>query len=200
MHHAATARDEHTALPAQSIGLHTTRSTGQIRADWPEGGNNPHPRAVELADAMRETAASAGGATVADLLAKGFTMAEITEHEPEARKLADEAIMRQVWPAGDRVPEIIQKALDAVASRMPMTAGLDPDEAQLAKMRGAWGWFCTARAAFKLDPWVSQSERCVHRLDSFMLNLPVLPRERNRIIYALAAEQKAVMSRSAANG
>lgn len=197
MQHVQSTRGEHTALPRASIG-NAGRNSAQARAVWPEAHDAPHPRAIAMADAMRETAASAGGATVADLIGRGFTMAEITEHEPAARRMADAAIVREVTPPGDRVPDIIQKAIDSIASRMPMTSGLEPDDARLAKMTKAWGVFCAGRAAFKLDPWVSQSERCVHMLNSFLYNLPLLPREVSRITYALAAEQKIAMSRRAA--
>lgn len=198
MHHASPSRGEHTSLlPPASLGLRTTRSTNEIRADWPEGANNPHPRAIEMADAMRETASSAGGVTTGDLVGRGFTMAEITEHEPEARKIADAIIVRQVKPWGDRVPDIIQKAIDSIASRMPVASNNQPDEPEHKALRAAWDRFCTARAAFKLDPWISQSERCVHLMSNFLTLTPLLVKERNRVIYALAADQKATLHRRA---
>lgn len=148
--------------------------------------DDPHPRAVEMAEKMREAAGAFGHATWGDLVAAGFSSDEIVEHETLARTLAGAGFVRQVTPAGDRVPDFLQKAIAATVHVMPLTAGATPT----AERAGAWEAFCRARAAWKLDPWTSQGERCLAHLDRFLRFFPLLDRERNRIVSGLAASQK----------
>jgi hypothetical protein len=145
------------------------------------------PRAVEMADRMREAAGAYGSATYADLIAAGFTSDEIVAHEQVARVLATTLFVRNDRPAGDRVQDIIVKAIAAAAHVMPRCSGHTPDD----DAADAWGLFCAARAAWKLDPWVSQQERCINLLQRFLSHLPLLPREINRVTFALAAHMKA---------
>lgn len=168
----------------------TSYPSPQTRIDWPEPYETPHPRAIEMAETMREEAGAFGSCTYAGLKAAGYSEAEIIEHEPAARQLVEAAFVRQVEPAADRVADIIQKALAAAAHQMPMTADIKgvremPDDAVTK-----WRRYCAARAAFKLDPWTSQGERCLHRLNDYLKFLPLLPREVQRIIFAVAAAQK----------
>lgn len=163
------------------------RPSLQPRFDYPEFGEAPHPRAVEMADRMREERGAFGSCSFAGLVQAGFSTAEIIEHEPAARALAEAAFVRQIAPAGDRVPDIIEKAIASAAHRVPRLAGVEPPD----DAADAWGRYCTARAAWKLDPWVSQQERCLTLLNAFLQKLgPLLPREINRITYALAASMK----------
>jgi len=164
------------------------RASGQVRSDHPVGEQKLHHRAVELADMLRELAGVEGGATEAELRSRGFTMAEIVEHLPVATLMVSESWVRRVDPPGDRVPDIITKALAAASHNMPKTAGLDAEAEELAQE--PWRAYCLARAAWKLDPWVSQGERCLNLLTAFLNRLPLLPRETNRVLYAIAAAQK----------
>ncbi len=117
------------------------------------GAEAPHHRAVEMAEKMAEATGAYGGAFYADLVAAGFSQAEIVEHEATARALCAAGFVRDVRPAGDRVPDIIEKALASAAHRMPRTAGLSAEDADAAEAH--WKLYCRARAAFKLDPWLS---------------------------------------------
>ncbi len=169
------------------------RASAQSRAIDPFAAEPPHPRAAEMADRMREAAGTFGGVTYADLIAAGFTSAEIIEHEAVARALFGATFVRQVAPLGDRVPDFVAKAIAAAAHRMPCTAGEMPTN----RRQAAWDLYCRARAAWKLDPWLSQSERCLALLDAFLRLFPLLDRERNRIVAELAKSQKAdAMNRS----
>lgn len=159
------------------------------------GAEAPHHRAVEMAEKMAEATGAYGGAFYADLVAAGFSQAEIVEHEATARALCAAGFVRDVRPAGDRVPDIIEKALASAVHRMPRTAALEFDDAQAAETH--WRRYCQARAAFKLDPWLSQGERCLASLKSFLGYLPLLERETNRVVYAIAAAQKADLTREA---
>ena len=105
-----------------------------------------------------------------------------------------ESFVREISPPGDRLPQIIEKAVASAAHIMPRTAGLDADSEEAAEK--IWRKYCAARAAFKLDPWWSQSERCLALLESFLRKLPLIEREANRVIYAVAAEQKADATRA----
>ena len=174
----------------------TPARSPQTRTIWPEGADEPHARAVEMAEGMREMRGSRGNCSYADLFALGFTAAEIAEYEQTAIRLAAFGYDRQIALPGDRVPEIIEKAIAAAAHIMPQTAGLKTDDA----MDIGWRRYCQARAAFKLDPWLSQGERCLALLGAFLRKLPLLPREQNRILYAVAAEQKATQMREGGRG
>lgn len=171
------------------------RSSVQLRTSHPDEPEAIHPRARELADSIREFTGSAGGASEADLRGAGFTMAEITEHLPLAETLICESFVRHAPPPGDRVPEIIDKALVSASHRIPATAAHVTTDRNVAE----WRAFCTARAAFRLDPWVSQGERCITLLARFLAGLPLLEREANRVIFAIAAEQKHALQRHTGN-
>lgn len=164
-----------------------TLTHGARIVPWPEGDGEFHPRAIEMADKMREAAGTFGSVTFADLIQAGFTSAEIIEHEAAARRIAQAGFVRQVAKPGDRVPDIIAKAIAAASHVVPVTAGTSLDEAMIEE----WGRFCTARAAWKLDPWAGQGERCLNRLNRFLDLLPLLPREKNRVLCGLAAHMKA---------
>lgn len=181
-----------SAIP-QSLAGRGERPSPQTRPVYPETETR-HPRAIELADAIREIAGGGLGATEKDISMLGFSVGEIIEHLPLAKIIIAESFVREIQPSGDRVPQIIEKAMLSAAHIMPKTAGLDPASEDTAEK--LWRAYCSARAAFKLDPWWSQSERCLAMLKSFLRKLPLIEREVNRIIYAVAAAQKADISRS----
>lgn len=145
-----------------------------------------HPRAVEMAERMREAAGAFGAATYADLIAAGFTSEEIVDHEQIAKALATALFTRPAEPERDRLQDVIVKVIASASHAMPRMAGVEVEPGATA----AWGAFCAARAALKIDPWTSQRERCLTLLDRFLSHLPILPREKNRVVYALAAHMK----------
>lgn len=181
-------------IPASLAGKPGQRFSSTRRAAHPEVGSEfRNPRAVELADAMREVAGCGAGPNEADMKMLGFSAAEIIEHLPAAKLILAESFVRELQPSGDRLQQIIEKALASAVHLMPVTAGLDAPSQDAARLE--WQRFCQARAAFKLDPWWSQSERCLEALKAFLKRLPLLEREANRVIYAVAAAQKADVHR-----
>lgn len=152
------------SLPARSFG----RASAQLRPEWPDtpltvDPDTMHPRAVELADALRD-----GITTFRGLIGAGFTCAEIAEFHPEARALASAKSVRQVSPGADRLSDMVAKANAAIANRLPLPKG--GSETQAAVL--AWSRYCAARAAFTLDPWPSQRERCLDLLRGFFRTTP----------------------------
>lgn len=88
--------------------------------------------------------------------------------------------------SADTIASLIDKAIAAHAGVMPLTAATPETMA----IRAAWQNYCVAVAAHRLDPWVSQSERCLVRLRAFLNCLPLLEREKNRVIQACATAMK----------
>lgn len=149
----------------------------------------PAPRAVEMAETMRELAHSPEGATGASLAARGFSIAEIIEYAVEAAALA--ARSSQADSARfDRVPDMLVKALAAMPHNPPRVGSCDLDGEGMKR----WSAFCAARAAFKLDPWSMQGERALQKLNDALRHLPLLDNERARVVAGLAAEQKATIT------
>lgn len=139
------------------------RLLGHIPADRPELAPSAdpdamHPRAIEMAEAMRE-----GTTTFRALVAAGFTPAEISRFTDEARALARSRCERQIAPAGDRLSEMVDKANAAVAGHMPRWRS----GAETQAMVVAWNRYCVARSAFRLDSWDGQRERCAMLLHAF---------------------------------
>jgi hypothetical protein len=144
-----------------SIHVQPPRASSQVRPAFPFPEEDAHPRAQEMADAMLDIAArGCGGATVAELVQLGFTPAEITEHHPSAKQIADARHVMVVRPAPDLTPDIVAKALEAVAYRPPMPRGAVQTQAYTVD----WHAYCRAVAALKLDPWPGQRERCLTQL------------------------------------
>lgn len=153
-----------TLQPARAHG----RATTQTRPDWPDlpltiDPDTAHPRAVEMAQAMR-----AGATTFRDLTGEGFTAAEIVEHKDEAKALATQLSQRQLSPGADRLSEMIAKAGAAIPNRMPMPKGATETQAMVI----AWNRYCIARHAFKLDGWAGQRERCIDLLRAYFGRTP----------------------------
>ncbi|WP_027037905.1 hypothetical protein [Mesorhizobium ciceri] len=194
MHQTRSQSETAAPIPASLAGKPGQRFSDSRRVEHPEAGSGGrNPRATELADALREIAGCGDGATEKDLSVLGFSIGEILAHLPEAKMILAETFIREIAPTGDRMQQIIEKAMASAAHIMPRTAGLD--EASEEKAAIEWRRYCQARAAFKLDPWWSQSERVLAMLNAFLRRLPLLEREANRVIYAIAAEQKATVHR-----
>lgn len=138
-----------------------SRFSSMPRGAHPFPDEEPHGRAVEMADAMLDILArGGGGASTADLMQLGFTAPEIIEHHPAAKKLADERVLRQVSPVPDQVADIVAKAAAPMASRPPLPR--DTGETQALSVR--WQNYCAAHTALILDPWPGQRERCISLL------------------------------------
>lgn len=156
-----------------------SRITEQVRPHHPFPLEEPHPRAAEMARIMGEIIARDGGVSYAEIRQHGFSDAEICEYETSARMILREAVRT---PAADAVPDVTGKAIDAVASRMPVMADNPPTPEQ----RKLWSAYCLARAALKLDAWNGQAGRCNDLLLDFLRTLPLLERERERVLATVA--------------
>jgi hypothetical protein len=193
VHQTRNQSEAAAPIPASLAGRPGQRFSDARRIDYPEAVRIRDPRAIELAGALAEIAGCGNGATEGDLSMLGFSIGEIIAHLPEAKLILAESFVREIAPTGDRLAAIIEKAIASVAHIMPKTAGLDEASEDAAAVE--WRRYCTARAAFKLDPWWSQSERVLAALKAFLRRLPLLEREANRVLYAIAAEQKATVHR-----
>lgn len=141
-----------------------TRFTAAARPLWPDAPHTidpeaMHPRAVEMAQAMRE-----GVATWRDLRGAGFSEAELTLFAADARSLATTLSARQARPGGDLLAEMAAKAGAAIASQPPLARGASPTQAACV----AWGAYCRAVAAYRLDPWPPARERCLSLLSAWL--------------------------------
>lgn len=140
-----------------------------------------HPRAVEMAEALRE-----GVATFTEILARGFSGAEIVEHFADAKALAEKLSSRQVFPGADLVPEMVAKAKAAIVNQPPMPAGARDNQVLFM----SWGRYCAARNAFLVDPWDSQRERCADLLRAYFRLTPLQPALIDRVVRAAVASME----------
>jgi len=147
----------------------------------------PEKRAVEMAETMREILYRDGNVTEEALIAEGFTIGEMIEYRREARIWLERAVLPESRRSGvDLLTDIIAKAKAARAWDFPRPDGSEESEA----VRKAWAVYCTAQAAHRLDPWISQSERVIHRLKAFLDLLPIAERSRNKVVTEVAADLK----------
>jgi hypothetical protein len=152
--------------------------SSQTCAVFVEGEDAPHPDAVRMAEVMREKKASEGACLFMDLIRAGFSAPQISEHHPQAQRLASEAEVTQVAGARvDRCADVLHKARSPMPNRPPMMAGVDA-----AALHSAWGDYCSARAALRLDPWSGQRERALQRLEACLKLLPILKPDCARIL------------------
>ena len=154
-----------------------------------------HPDFEPMVEFMRAELCRCNCVTEEALRQKGYTMAQITEFGDDAFRTAKSRMERKIGEPGDRLPEIIAKAIAAKATEMPAPSGSALDR----PLEGAWIRYCVANAAHGLDPWVSQAERTLRRLEEFLTRLPLLPSERNRAIADVAVALK-VRARDAKGG
>lgn len=154
----------------------------QPRPHWPDvpatvDSDAAHPRAVEMAEAMRE-----GRATFKELIGAGFTSAEIIEFHKEAEAIAMERATRQVSPGADLLSEMIVKAKAAIVNHMPMPK----DAVESQSLYLAWGRYCAARNAHVVDPWSGQRERCIEMLRAYFRLTPAGPATTDHVVRAVA--------------
>jgi len=80
-----------------------TRPSRQARADHiPEEMLHPrraHPRAIELAMSAMKIAAAGNGVSFTDLVAAGFTLAELIEHAPAAERIISQGTLVAALPS-----------------------------------------------------------------------------------------------------
>lgn len=158
-----------------------TRPICPIRATDPRNPETtPHLRAIEMARAMQDIAASHGAATFLDLTRAGFTSAEIIEFGIQAQNLAAEWKSESRKGAYDNIEDMAMKVREPMPNRPPMTENFLTSSAFFE----SWGRYCAGRAALMLDPWAAQRERCIVHLGQFLNKLPLLPAERARLMQA----------------
>lgn len=80
---------------------------------------------------------------------------------------------------GDTMPVFMEWTRLAISIRMPL---MGRDTVEKPVMRPLWQRYCNARAAFDIDPWPFQRERCMALLDYFLRTQPLLPHERSRFL------------------
>lgn len=139
------------------------RFSTDARPLWPDAPHTidpeaMHPRAVEMAQMMRE-----GKATFRDLCGEGFSPAEIKRFAADAKSLATTLSSRQVEPGGDLLSEMCDKACTAMYSQPPVPRGSKETQAFAL----AWARYCKAVAAHRIDPHAAQRERCLSLLETF---------------------------------
>jgi hypothetical protein len=161
-----------------AMQIDVVQRSRQVRAIDPDALDTPHPRAVEMAEAMRE-----GANTFRLITGRGFSAAEIIEYGQEAQRLAREAFVQQITPRADLMSDMAIKARDAIPNRMPLPKGT-VDNQSLAL---AWGIYCMARSAYKLDAWPGQRERCLSLLTAYFRKTTAGPAVTRHIIDAVAA-------------
>lgn len=123
-----------------------------------------HPRAVEMAMAIRE-----GATTFRAMINAGFTSEEIKDFHEPATALARTFLAETFTP--DRLSEMVEKARVASPAHMPHPKGKPPTQA----MTVAWNRYCLALDAYRLDSWDGQLDRCEALLKAFFRHAPVGP-------------------------
>lgn len=143
--------------------MHTERFSRETRPLWPDAPHTidpeaMHPRAVEMAQAMRE-----GKTTFRELSGEGFSSAEIRRFATDAGSLATTLSARQVQPGGDLLSEMCDKACAAIAGQPPLPKGTRETQAQSLD----WRSYCQARNAYLIDPHADQRARCLRLLAAY---------------------------------
>lgn len=161
--------------------MHAQRFSPEPRPLWPDAPHTidpeaMHPRAVEMAQAMRE-----GRVLFRDLVGAGFSPREIKRFAADAKSLATTLSTRQVQPGGDLLSEMIDKAAAAIANQPALPRGTTETQAQAL----AWALYCRAVAAHRIDPHPGQHERCLALLEKYLMrHTPAGPAIRLEVITA----------------
>jgi hypothetical protein len=160
------------------------RFSRQKRAVLPEDcAGTVHPRCLEMAETMRDLFAAGGGVRHKDIVAAGFTWAEIAEFRDEAAKLAAEASVRHLHARPDALEDVIGKAREAIANRPPLPRGTAEDQATIV----TWNNYCRARQALTLYPWASLREECLRLLRLYLDRTAIFEPSKRTVIEAVAA-------------
>jgi hypothetical protein len=167
------------------------RFSRQPRPLHPEDGNGSiHPRCLEMAETMRDLFAAGGGVRAKDLVGAGFTWAEIAEYRDEAAKLAGEASVRHLSMRPDALEDVIQKAREAIANRLPLPRGTSETQVTIV----AWNNYCRARQALTLYPWASLREECLRLLRLYLDHTAMFEPSKRTVIEAVAIKLPQVMN------
>jgi len=165
--------------------LQQSRFSTQTRPIHPEANAEIHPRAVEMAEAMRE-----GVTTLAGLVARGFSAREIYDFCAEAAELARENSVRHLRLPPDRLEDIVDKAKIFMPNRPPLPRGMAETQATLV----VWGRYCMARHALVLDPHHDQRERCLKLLRTYLDMSEMYAHAKKAVVDAVAASLPKVVS------
>lgn len=158
--------------------LQQHRFSRQVRPIHPEADADVHPRAVEMAEAMRE-----GADTFRALKGRGFSDREIADFADAARALAQENSIRHLTLPPDRLEDIIDKAKIAMPNRPPLPRGTAETQATLV----LWGRYCMARNALTFDPWPAQRERCLGILRAYLDRTQLFEHSKKEVVEAVSA-------------
>jgi hypothetical protein len=158
--------------------LQQHRFSRQIRPIHPEANADIHPRAVEMAEAVRE-----GDDTFRALQGRGFSAREIKDFSEAALHLARENSVRHLTQRPDALEDVIDKAKTAMPNRPPLPRGTAETQAVLT----LWGRYCMARTALTFDPWPSQRERCLAILRTYLDRTQLFEHSKKQVVEAVAA-------------
>lgn len=165
------------------------RPSAQARPAHPFPAEEPHPRAMKLAQTMRDIFALGQGVSFKDLIRAGFTAAELIEHGRAAEALGNQLSEKQTTIAPDLLADMVAKARAPMPNDPPMPQHVGETQALYL----AWGYYCAARQALRLDPWPGQRERCADVLMAYLQRLPLFPRERKTILREAAKAMQTVL-------
>ncbi|MBX8803377.1 hypothetical protein HBA92_21885 [Ochrobactrum sp. MR28] len=156
-----------------------------ISANSLTSSQSTHSKSVRaMANDILDINALHGAVQASDLIAAGYTTAEIIEFQAEATALANRTHVRYQYPSRHGLSEMSFKISKAVIEEpaQPDNHALNDDQ------RKAWQAYCRTRAAYAQDPWHVLRHRCINLLLAYLLTLPVVPGNRNKLIEALDAK------------
>lgn len=143
-------------------------------------------RANEMAAAIIDINSLHGGVQTADLIAAGFSDAEIVKHQAEATKIATGKHTRTIHPTRYSLTDMAFNIRNAD----PNKPAVINDALISLEQTEAWKAYCAARAAYAYDTWHVLRERCITQLLGYLLKLPIIPHNRQRLVNALDAQLK----------
>lgn len=148
------------------------------------GHTSPSQAVQKMADDILNINALHGGVQTSDLIAAGYTTAEIVEHQAEATALANKTHVRFQYPSRHSLTDMSFKISEAALCQPALPDNHALNETQ----RKAWIAYCRTRAAYTQDPWHVLRYRCIDLLLAYLLTLPIVPGDRNKLIDAFDAK------------
>lgn len=142
---------------------------------------SPSKTVRKMADDILDINALHGGVQISDLIAAGYTSAEILELQAEATALATKTHVRYQYPSRHGLSDMSFKISKAAIEEPAQPENHVLNDAQ----RKAWNAYCRTRAAYAQDPWHVLRYRCIDLLLAYLLTLPIVPANRNKLIDAL---------------
>ena len=145
---------------------------------------SPSKMVRKMADDILDINALHGGVQTSDLIAAGYTSEEIIELQAEATALATKTHVRYQYPSRHGLSDMCFKI-----SKAAIEEPAQPDNHVLSDaQRKAWHAYCRGRAAYAQDQWHVLRYRCIDLLLAYLLTLPIVPGNRNKLIDALDAK------------